>query len=61
MIRSCHRTMIVHLDINSEEVLFCDECGDELSNDAWLFVDKGNVDSLMCGSCYQSSGETTNA
>ena len=50
--------MIVHLDINSEEILFCDECGDTISNDAWLLIDEKNVDSIMCASCYQSLEST---
>ncbi len=46
--------MIVHMDLNLNEVLYCNECEEELSNDAWLQVTKNNVDSIMCKSCSQS-------
>ena len=44
---------VVHMDVNEGEVLFCDECGEEISNDAWLLIDEKNVDSTMCDSCYR--------
>ena len=48
--------MIVHMDINDEEALFCDECGERLSNDAWLVIEEGNVDSTLCSSCHHTGG-----
>ena len=46
--------MIVHMDLGLGDALICGECEEELSNDAWLLVERGNVDAILCWDCYQS-------
>ena len=48
--------MIVHMDLNLNEVLYCNKCKEELSNDAWLDVSakKRNVNEVYCRVCSQS-------
>lgn len=46
--------MIVHMDLNSNEVLYCNKCDEALSNDAYLDVTGNNVDAIYCHTCSHS-------